>query len=264
MINFRKYGSAPFSVAVVHGGPGAGGEMAPLAKALSSNRGILEPLQTAHSLQGQVEELTSVLNSKADIPVVLIGHSWGAWLSYIVAARYPQLVKKLILVGAGPFEAKYINEIAERRFKRLSEEEREEFTSIANLLNDSATKDKDKHHARLGELAFKADTYDPIADQADPLELVQSSGDIYQSVWTQAAELRRTGKLLEFGDHIKCPVVAIHGEYDPHPAQGVQKPLSAILEDFRFILLKQCGHDPWHEKQARENYCAILEQELAL
>jgi hypothetical protein len=29
MENPRKYGSAPFNTAVVHGGPGAGGEMAP-------------------------------------------------------------------------------------------------------------------------------------------------------------------------------------------------------------------------------------------
>ena len=251
-------------MAVVHGGPGAAGEMAPLAKALSRNRGILEPLQTAKSLQGQVEELRTVLDSKADAPVVLIGHSWGAWLSYIVAARYPRLVKKLILVGSGPFEAKYVDSIAERRFKRWSEKEREEFNRIINLLNDSATKDKAKHHARLGELAFKADIYDPITDEADPSELVRSSGDIYQGVWKEAAELRRRGKLLELAAQIRGPVVAIHGEHDPHPAEGVKKPLSAILEDFRFILLKQCGHDPWHEKQARENYCAILEQELAL
>ena len=70
--------------------------------------------------------------------------------------------------------------------------------------------------------------------------------------------------MLELAQYIKCPVVAIHGAYDPHPAQGVQKPLSAILKDFRFILIEKCGHDPWHEKHARESYCTILEDELAV
>jgi len=30
--NLRQYGNAPFSVAVIHGGPGASGEMAPVAR----------------------------------------------------------------------------------------------------------------------------------------------------------------------------------------------------------------------------------------
>ena len=58
--NLRKYGKAPFSIAVIHGGPGAAGEMAPVANELASSWGILEPLQTAMSLQGQVEELTRI------------------------------------------------------------------------------------------------------------------------------------------------------------------------------------------------------------
>ena len=45
---------------VVHGGPGACGEMAPVARRLASARGVLEPIQTALSLEGQVEELRTV------------------------------------------------------------------------------------------------------------------------------------------------------------------------------------------------------------
>jgi hypothetical protein len=32
MKNLRTYGKAPFSVAVIHGGPGGGGEAAPVAR----------------------------------------------------------------------------------------------------------------------------------------------------------------------------------------------------------------------------------------
>ena len=107
MINPRRYGSSPFSVAVIHGGPGAGGEMAAVARELCSGRGVLEPLQTAHSLQGQVEELKGLLEENAQLPATLIGFSWGAWLSFILAARYPAMVKRLVLIGSGPFEEKY-------------------------------------------------------------------------------------------------------------------------------------------------------------
>ncbi len=57
MKNLRKYGKAPFAIVVVHGGPGARGEMAPVARELSTHGGVLEPLQTATSVEGQVEEL---------------------------------------------------------------------------------------------------------------------------------------------------------------------------------------------------------------
>ena len=38
--NLRMYGNKPYVVAVIHGGPGALGEMAPVARELSLNTGI--------------------------------------------------------------------------------------------------------------------------------------------------------------------------------------------------------------------------------
>ena len=87
--NQRRYGKPPYNVVVVHGGPGASGEMAPVARALASDWGILEPIQTATSLDGQIKELSALLNENGDLPVTLVGFSWGAWLSFIVAAKYP-------------------------------------------------------------------------------------------------------------------------------------------------------------------------------
>jgi pimeloyl-ACP methyl ester carboxylesterase len=81
-------------------------------------------------------------------------------------------------------------------------------------------------------------------------------------VWKEAKELRYSGKLLELGKKIQCPVVAIHGDYDPHPIEGIKDPLTRVLKDFRFILLKNCGHLPWLEKKARDNFFDILLDEL--
>ena len=97
MTNLRKHGKEPFRIAVIHGGPCAPGEMAPVARELSADWGVLEPLQTAASVEGQIEELHGVLNDNADLPVVLVGFSWGAWLGFMLAALYPAFVRKLIL-----------------------------------------------------------------------------------------------------------------------------------------------------------------------
>lgn len=262
MKNLRIYGKAPFSIAVIHGGPGACGEMAPVANELASGYGVLEPLQTALSLQGQVEELRTVLENNGNLPVTLIGFSWGAWLSFIVAARYPAIIKKLILVGSGPYEHKYLERINETRFSRLSKEEKVQFESAINILNNPAAEGKAKAFARLGALASKTDAYDMIIDETDESESVNNQSNDFHGVLKEAIEMRRNGKLLALSSKIQCPVVAIHGDYDPHPAEGVQKPLSAIIENFGLILLKNCGHKPWIERQARDMFFQTLKEQL--
>ena len=77
MNNFRLYGNPPFNIAVIHGGPGAPGEMAPVARELSLNMGVLEPLQTAVSIDGQLAELEKILEKHGNPPMILVGFSWG-------------------------------------------------------------------------------------------------------------------------------------------------------------------------------------------
>jgi pimeloyl-ACP methyl ester carboxylesterase len=259
--NLRKYGQPPYKAAVVHGGPGAPGSAAPLARELSSTMGILEPLQTKDSLEGQIEELRGVLEKSADLPAVLIGHSWGAWLAYFVAARYPGLVKKLILVGSGAFVQSAADNIVPERFNRLSEEERIEALKVIDIITNPASPDKDKAMARLGELFAKADSYAPLPPEPEP-EPLPVSEEINRKVWEEAQELRISGEILEIGKKIKCPVVAIQGDYDPHLAEGVREPLSRILKDFKLIVLEKCGHEPWLEKYAREKFYEILKKEI--
>jgi pimeloyl-ACP methyl ester carboxylesterase len=261
--SLRSYGSAPFSIALIHGGPGAGGEMAPVARVLSAGgRGVLEPMQTARSLDGQVEELRAVLEEHADLPATLIGFSWGAWLSFIVAARHPALARKLILVGSGPFEARYVSQLRETRLARLRAEEREEWRFTSQALEAPATPDRDALLECLGRLTRKTDAYDPLPADADEADRIGLQGDVYHEVWRAAAELRRSGELLRLGERVACPVVAIHGDHDPHPAEGVREPLTGVLKDFRFIVIERCGHTPWIERQARDAFYAALQDHL--
>lgn len=259
MSNTRRYGKAPFDVAVIHGGPGAPGEMAPVARKLASDRGVLEPFQTSASVDGQVNELKSQLEESADIPVTLIGFSWGAWLSLIVASNYPALVKKLILVGSGPFEEKYAAQVQKTRLSRFNKKERTEYDNIIKSLSESSLESENVLLSRLGELCSKTDQYDATVDESDTMDF---QADIFRGIWPEAARLRKSGKLLQFAEGITCPVIAIHGDYDPHPIEGVQKPLSNVLMDFKLILLTGCGHKPWLERQARDEFYEVLRNEL--
>ena len=77
-------------------------------------------------------------------------------------------------------------------------------------------------------------------------------------------ELRRNNELIEFSKQINCPVVAIHGSYDPHPADGVKNPLSKAIKNFGFFLIEKCGHEPWIEKQAKDEFYNTLKKELLI
>ncbi len=258
MINPRKYGNEPYTIAVIHGGPGAGGEMAPIAIKLSSKYGVLEPIQTALSITGQIKELKAILELNGDTPCVLIGHSWGAWLSVLLSSKHPILVEKLILIGSGPFEPQYAENIQQTRMNRLNKEERIKYDTLLMKLSDSSFKDKDAAMKRLGKLVSKTDNFDLVDHKTESQNLIKTSGDIFQNVWNEAAEMRKSGYLLEQVKSIDCPVFAIHGDYDPHPSEGVQKPLSINLEHFEFHLIENCGHNPWVEKQAQEKFFALL------
>ena len=191
--------------------------------------GVLEPFQTEMTLDGQVQELRAVLEEEAQVPVTLIGFSWGAFLSWMTAARYPLLVRKLILVSSAPFEESYASAITRTRLDRLTAAERTEAKDLIAKMDDPAAGEKDQILARLGILLSHADAYDPapVPDEAFHVQY-----DVFRGVWDEACELRRKGVLLQMAHAIRCPVVAIHGDYDPHPARRCERAALAGMPGF--------------------------------
>ncbi len=247
----RQYGATPSGVVVLHGGPGGAGEVEPLASELG-RRGhhVLEPFQTGRTVDAQVDELASQIERFCTTPVVIVGWSWGAWLGCLLAARYGKLVSKLILVSSGPFEARYAAAIRATKNSRLTEDQRDE---LLELHPDKGDPDQ---VARFIELSDVADTY---ARDTSPQPVVSFDEAIHSTVWPEANEMRKSGALLDTVSTIPCPVVAIHGDYDPRPAEGVKVPLQSALPSADFIQLEQCGHKPWHEKFAKDDFYRLLE-----
>jgi len=259
--NLRVHGAAPFRVAVVHGGPGAAGEMAPVARRLSRSVGVLEPLQTARSVAEQLKELADVLSKHAAIPAVLVGYSWGAWLSLLLSAQYPELARKVCLVSCAPLTEAGAAQLQTHRLDRLDDAEKAEYEAAMAALGDTGALDSDRLLEKLGRLASKADAYAPIEEEARRSEVLVD-GEIYRAVWKEASAMRRSGELLRGARMARCPVVAIHGDSDPSPAAGVAEPLSAALSEFRLIVLARCGHTPWLERHAKENFYRVLLAEI--
>lgn len=253
----RKYGNTPYKVVLVHGGPGGAGELKPVAVELGKQFGVIEPFQTKLSISDQVEELKSQIDSNTSLPVILVGWSWGAWLTYIFASKYPEYVKKLILISSGPFEQKYVEEMNKTRMSHLSETEIQRLKELEEIFKQKEIPNKDKLFEEFGAIYSKADIFESNGEEKNQNKIVPNM-EIYNSIWPEAAKLRESGELLEIGKNIKCEVVAIHGEYDPHPYLGVKEPLERVVKNFKFVLLIKCGHHPWFEKYAKDKFFNVI------
>src|SRR5262249_25398224 len=138
----REYGESGPVVLVLHGGPAAPGEMAPIARELSDGFRVLEPFQ-----RGSGAEPLTVARHVADLhelmvlrgegsPPAVVGFSLGALLSHAHTAAHPEDTSCLVLVGCGTFDMaarEHMRSILETRtdealrgrLDRLSEEIRD-------------------------------------------------------------------------------------------------------------------------------------------
>ncbi len=256
----RTYGNRPYAVAVLHGGPGAPGYMAPVARELSRTVGVVEPLQTKDTLEGQIKELREQLTDYADAPVTLIGSSWGAVLALFLAAQAPVLVRKLILIGSAVFDADNSSRIESIRTGRLHHDRRRRYTEIAREMETAPSEKRHRLMKEWGEMLFDADAYDPLTTN---LEIIEIQEDVFTGVWSDFVALRdRPGYLKAEFSRIKAPAAVIHGDYDPHPIEGIHPFLEDCLPRVRFYLLPRCGHYPWIEKNARTRFFEILRDEI--
>ena len=259
----RKYGAPPRCAVAVHGGPGAPGSVSSLARRLSQYTGVVEPFQSEMSVSGQVRELAEQIESDADPPAYVFGHSWGAWLVYLLAHRSPGLVQKVFLIGSGAFDASYLPELKRRRRSRLTESEREEYDELPRLIEATAGPKKEALLSRLGALAGKADSYCVEEAPGDSEGSLALNAAQFSAVWPEASRMREEGHFTGIAHEIQVPIRVIHGEHDPTPIEGVIDPIKDQLTDLKWYKLPKCGHDPWKEKHAKSEFWRIVSDELA-
>lgn len=248
----RLYGNAPYQVVLVHGGPGAIGSLKGFASELSelSKNGVVEAIQSKYSIVELLEELYSQICMNCTEKVSLIGHSWGAWLIALFAEKYPEKVERIILVGSGPLEDKYVSEIGFRRKQNMSEENSLIFE---RLVNNEAT---DEDMVKIPKIFEQSDNF--CLENRELHSADKTDSKMHNVIWDEAAELRKSGELLEIFKKITCKIYLVQGDKDPHPVRGVTIPLQENSVRCETYILENCGHSPFMEKYAKDNFYKIL------
>ena len=81
---------------------------------------------------------------------------------------------------------------------------------------------------------------------------------MYNRVWEEAAKRRSNGELIESFQNIRSKLYLIQGECDPHLVEGVTVPLKERGVLCETYVLGKCGHSPFMEKYAKDEFYRIL------
>jgi pimeloyl-ACP methyl ester carboxylesterase len=264
-IPVRHYGSAGRTVVVLHGGPGAPGSAAPLARLLAPHFSVLEPLQrrsgqVALTVSLHVEDLAAI----APQPALLIGWSWGAMLGLSFAARYPDRVSGLVLVGCGTYD-EASRTLYQRALERLLGEPglRELAELRQQLAAEMDPARRDALRGQLGALSMRAQSFEPIAEGAPDGERLAVDDQGNQETWQDVLSLQRQGNEPAAFRAISAPVLMIHGDIDPHHGAATRDVLRAFIPQLEYVELERCGHEPWRERHARDRFRDLVRDFVA-
>jgi pimeloyl-ACP methyl ester carboxylesterase len=251
-IAVREYGErSGRCVAVLHGGPGAPGSVASLARQLSDRFHVLEPLQRGSgavplTVAQHVDDLARVLPGRMPI----VGWSWGAMLGLSFAVDHPDFVQSLVLIGCGTYDRSARATFASAMSRRLGADGRRRMAELRAAFE--ATSDpamRDDLLAQLGALSMQAQSVALI--EANTSDLVADARG-HEETWNDV--LRRQDADIEpqaFAA-IRVPVLMIHGDDDPHPGVAIRETLRPFLPQLEYVGIARCGHLPWLEQDGRE------------
>lgn len=257
MLKVRSYGSSGPGVIVVHGGPGACGSMAQVARGISDSFRVLEPFQSSigTTVADHVADLHRVVESCGDgAAPALVGHSWGAMLSLAYAATYPKVVGPIVLVCSGTFDRQSRERFGANMEKRMDADMRRRLDRLKQL------PDPNERFRLLGDFTMQLYSYDlATTDQ----EIDESEPGANSETWEDMVRLQGEGVYPTAFAAIKSPVLMLHGAADPHPGGMIRASLEPILPQLEYREWERCGHYPWLETATRDEFFSVLRKWLA-
>jgi pimeloyl-ACP methyl ester carboxylesterase len=260
-MHVRAYGSTGPNVIVLHGGPGAAGYMAPVARGLAGSFHVLEPFQRGSggeplTVARHVADLHEVVTSCAgEMPPALVGHSWGAMLALCYAAAHPGSMRSLALIGCGTFDPASRERMRTIRQARITDGLRARIERLAEQYPDP-----DERLCALARLTLPLDSYELGYADAEP---ATCDARAHEETWQDMMRLQEAGVYPAAFAAIDAPVLMLHGAFDPHPGRMIAASLRAYLPQLEYRGWERCGHYPWLEKAGRAEFFTVLRDWLA-
>jgi pimeloyl-ACP methyl ester carboxylesterase len=261
-VQIRTYGTSGPPVVVLHGGPGAPGQMAPVARGLADSFRAIEPFQRGSgdeplTVAGHVSDLGEVVRSQCvGARPALVGSSWGAMLALAYAAAHPDQAGPLVLIGCGTFD-----ETARRRMQTALEERMSAGLKQRLERLQHEVPEPDQRLKAMGDLLLPAYSCELIDDCVG--ESLECDARSNQETWDDMLRLQSEGLYPAAFGAIRSPVLMLHGALDPHPGRMIRASLEPWIPQIEYVEWERCGHYPWLEKAVREEFFSTLRRWLS-
>ncbi|HET6837209.1 MAG TPA: alpha/beta hydrolase [Gemmatimonadales bacterium] len=271
---YRTAGTGRDTVIVLHGGPGFNMEyfakdLTPLAESHTllfydqrgAGRSTLVTDSAALDAQRFADDLEAVRRHFGMERVTLLGHSWGPAVAALYAARYPERIGRLVLVGTLPPQQKQLlqafQELAAGRDSATRAGMETWMKARTANPGDGAAC---RAYYALWFIPFFADTADMGRSRGDfcagsPASLRNKMASVDRFVFPSLGEWDWRPVLRR----VNAPALVVHGSADPLPLDGARD-WAETLPKGRLVLLEGIGHFPYLE--APETFFPIVEEFL--
>jgi pimeloyl-ACP methyl ester carboxylesterase len=237
--------------------------MAPVARELSNSFRVIEPFQRRSeneplTVQRHIDDLDDVIHEYCtEEQPAIVGHSWGAMLALAYAAQRPGVAQCIVLIGCGTFDAAAREQLQSTLVERATPHLSSRLRSLSKEVRDP-----DVRLCIYGRLLEPLYIYDALPQETDETEEYDRKG--HDETWRDMLRLQAEGVYPPSFAGISSPILMAHGDWDPHPGRMTFDTLSEYLPTIQYIELRNCGHYPWRERSAREDFFDILGTWLAM
>jgi pimeloyl-ACP methyl ester carboxylesterase len=122
----------------------------------------------------------------------------------------------------------------------------------------ASTSDATELHMKRYRLTRDPSVYDRVDPWPDKEEFEPLDVRAHQETWDDMMRLEADGTYPGAFTRITSDVLMLHGNYDPHPGPMIYESLRPFIRRLEYRELDRCGHSPWLERFARDEFLSIL------
>ena len=203
------------------------------------------------TLDAQVADLEAVRNGLGISKFILVGDSYGGFLSIAYASAHPEHIAKLVLSAAAGSNLNDIVHLFDQVFPDAMEVEKQQEAKPSVMTKETADASMRNHFNLLFYSLGKRDLY---FKKIGPMRSLGFDLAVSEAVSKDASKADFTSRLAGF----RFPTLVIAGRYDMNVAPLTAWRLKQAIPGAQLVFFEQSGHFPWFEEPAK--YRTVIEQ----